>query len=379
MSSRAPNPGRLGIAALFVRMALVALWRAVTYPIRTDTASTLLKDAFFAGLRSVLHRITIPQSRYLSPSTRETYFDFCKAKKIEPQTLKIEGKDGVGVVGYWIGSPNAEVVVLYLHGGGYTQSATPGYCHYWHCFAEESASLKGAPPASTLLLGYSLAPEAKYPTQLQEAAAALLHLVNVCGKSPANIFVAGDSAGGHLAITLLSHLLRPRSSIPEVTLSAPLRGLLLISPWVCFRTDYESFARNANKDMVEALMLRKWAAMYLDKSNADPETDPGYVSGDAYSEPMSNDADWWKGADRVVSDVFVWTGGNECFADPVKAFEPVFKKGWSEGGGQVERVVFVETPGCAHIEPIMGVMMNPKQKSEDQQAVESWLNARLVG
>ncbi|KAF2475909.1 alpha/beta-hydrolase [Lindgomyces ingoldianus] len=377
MPSAYPSPGVLGLVCLFSGMVTAALWRAITYPFRSDCASTFHKDVFFAALRTMLHRITIAQSRYLSPSTTTTYLNFCKEKTLGPVTLRCSREDGTTVLAHWIGSPDAEVVVLYLHGGGYTQPATAGYCHYWHHLTEVSNALGKARSASALLLEYSLAPYERFPIQLTEVVAVLLELINERRRSPSTIILSGDSAGGGLALSLLSHLLHPHPEVRPIKLSGPLCGALLFSPWVSFQTDHDSVTRNANKDMIVPTMLRRWAAMYLDKSNEDPETDPGAVHGDSYSEPASNDATWWEGMHRIVSDVFVWSGGDEVFADPIKDFGVGFKKGWTEGGGEAERALFVETPRRSHIEPIMGFMIDRQKNGDDQEAVEVWLNGRL--
>ncbi|KAF2651109.1 alpha/beta-hydrolase [Lophiostoma macrostomum CBS 122681] len=386
MSSPAPEfPGLLGLGALFLRCAPVALFRALTYPFRNRRAATFHKDVGFAVLRTALHTITIPQTRWLSPTTAQQYLAFCKDHAIESHSIHVDvygGTEGAEtdsshqVLGHWIGDEDADVVVLYLHGGGYTQTATRGYFEFWHRFACENNVNGKRQSVATLLLGYSMAPERRYPTQIQEATAALTHLINT-GRSPSTIIMSGDSAGGGLSLSVLSHLLHPHPDLPSVKLSTPLAGALLISPWVVFSTEYDSFIRNGESDMVEASMLRRWAAMYLGKSKQDPESDPGPVTGDSYSEPCSNDTAWWRGMDGIVSDVFFWYGGDEMLRDGIHDSVPTFKSGWTEGGGEAERVLAVETPRGCHIEPIMSVMTRPNERGEHQVVIEEWLRKRL--
>jgi acetyl esterase/lipase len=280
------------------------------------------------------------------------------------------------LLGHWIGDEDADVVVLYLHGGGYTQTATRGYFEFWHRFARENNAVENRKSIAALLLAYSMAPERRYPTQIQEGTAALTHLIST-GRSPSSIMISGDSAGGGLSVSVLSHLLHPHPDVLDVKLSAPLAGALLISPWVVFSTEHDSFTRNGERDMVEVAMLRRWAAMYLNKSKDDPESDPGPVTGDSYSEPYCNDAAWWRGMHQVVSDVFFWYGGDEMLRDGIHDFVPLFKSGWTKGGGETERVLAVETPRGCHIEPIMSVMTRPNERGEHQVAVEEWLRQRL--
>lgn len=150
------------------------------------------------------------------------------------------------------------------------------------------------------MLSYTLAPEGVYPTQPRETTVLLTYLVRNTGRSTSNVFVGGDSAGGNLALSLLSHLLHPRPDVVPVKLERPLSGALLLSPWVNFRTNYASFSTNATLDMLAPFALREWGAMFLSKANPsdpelDPELDSGQISGDACTEVCLNLPSWWRG------------------------------------------------------------------------------------
>jgi acetyl esterase/lipase len=318
----------------------------------------------------------------LHPPTTQQYLNFCSANNIVPNSVHAQrtDQDGKGqeAVAHWIGSPDANVVLLYLHGGGYTQGSSPGYFPYWNNLISALNASGKTKKVSVLLLAYTLAPEAIFPTQLQETASMLSHLINETGRKPSSILLAGDSAGGGLAFSLLSHLLHPHSEVPVIELNEPLLGLLVYSPWVSFSTETNSFLRNADIDMLVPLMLRKWAAMYLGKSNRNPEADPGPVSGDSYTEPASNDSTWWDGGHRFVDDVFVWFGGSEMLADSIESFSNVFMQSWKDGSGDKARVVVMQSPHCAHIEPLMDAMMNPNARPDYYVAISEWLQARLA-
>lgn len=323
--------------------------------------------------------MTIPQSRYLNQSTTQRYLDFCSQKGIKAQTLTVEREDGKSTVAaHWIGCPDAEKVVLYLHGGGYTQPATEGYYQYLTRLVKDLNGVGNTEEVAVLVLAYTLAPEARYPTQLQEAAIVLSYLLNKTGRAPADIFLSGDSAGGGLTLSLLSHILHPRPDVTKIQLSEPLGGALLYSPWVSFHTNHDSFARNAQKDMIPPIMLRRWAAMYMDKSSViNPEADPGLVSGDAYSEPASSPASWWSGLHEVVRDIFIWVGGDEVFVDDVREFRNTLHDGWVKSNGGAQCITFVVAPGEAHIQPFMDIMTT-RTKTKSQVAIEEWYMARLM-
>lgn len=52
--------------------------------------------------------------------------------------------------------------------------------------------------------------------------------------------MAGDSAGGHLAAGLLSHLNHPSEEVEPVKLAEPLRAMCFISPFLGFDYNKES-------------------------------------------------------------------------------------------------------------------------------------------
>ncbi|KAJ4363905.1 hypothetical protein N0V83_009357 [Neocucurbitaria cava] len=324
----------------------------------------------------MLELITIPQSRYLNDSTSVRYDAYCKKQNVEPRTLAIEGQDGT-VAAHWIGNPDAETVLLYLHGGGYTQSANEGNFKYIDKLLKDLNSGSGCRSVAALFLAYTLAPEAAHPTQLREAATVLSHLITKTGRSASDVFISGDSAGGNLTVAMLSHLLHPHPDVPAIKLEQPLGGALLYSPWVGFGTDYQSYDNEA-LDMLSPLALRKWSAMFLNKSNAaDPEADPGPISGDAWTEACLNPASWWHGLHRVVGAIFVSYGSYEILADPIKQWEKELKKGWSHGGGDESQLTFLEAPNEAHVFPILELMTPWKAKSGTQAAIEAWYKSRL--
>jgi acetyl esterase/lipase len=326
----------------------------------------------------MLHHITIPQSRYRNPSTTARYLAYCKAHAIIPNTIHVDVGDGNKVDAHWIGASDAETVILYLHGGGYTQPANEGNMRYLTRLITDLNSQKGCRSVAVLVLAYTLAPEATHPAQLKQASAVLAHLVTNTGRKPSDIFVSGDSAGGNLGLALLSHLMHPHPEVPTVKLELPLAGTLLYSPWASFSTEFSSYA-NVTLDCLSPLALRKWSAMFLGKANkADQESDPGPISGDGYTEASKNAASWWDGLHRTVSAVFVSYGSYEVLACPIKDLEIQMKKGWTESGGEPNCVVFVEGSKEAHIAPIVDIMTPDAHiKSSSQNTIESWYKARL--
>ena len=125
-------------------------------------------------------------------------------------------------------------VVLYLHGGGYVCCSTET-----HAFLMARLALKV--PARVLGLDYRLAPAHPYPAALDDAVAAYRWLLDQ-GQDPSRIVLAGDSAGGGLALATLLEL-RDRG--------LPMPGAaVLLSPWVDLEAEDPSGRENAAFDYV---------------------------------------------------------------------------------------------------------------------------------
>lgn len=158
----------------------------------------------------------------------------------------------------------------------------------------------------------------------------------------------------------MSHLLHPHPSgeVPELKLSSPLAGSLLISPWGCFDHTLPGFIRNQHSDMLVAAAEDQWAAAYR-----------GTADSDAYTEPAMAPAEWWHGLDHVVKDVFVWCGGGEVLIDGITEVAEKIKS--------VHRnTTFYLSPRSGHEEMIFDVLLG-YEKSDSSKAVEAWLFERL--
>ena len=67
-----------------------------------------------------------------------------------------------------------------------------------------------------------------------------------------------------MALSLLSHILHPHPDVTQkISLSEPLAGALLVSPWVKFATDDESVRRNATSDLVTPAAADRWSSLFM--------------------------------------------------------------------------------------------------------------------
>lgn len=159
-------------------------------------------------------------------------------------------------------------VILYLHGGGYVA----GSCR---THRRVTAALAQYDSARVIALDYRLAPEHPYPAALEDAVAAVLALLETVAH-PRAIVLAGDSAGGGLA---LATLLRLRDH------GAPRLGCAwLVSPWTDL-TRPAGGGRPCPPDPVLcAASLAAAASAYAGERDAsDPSISPAY--GDFRSLP----------------------------------------------------------------------------------------------
>ena len=127
--------------------------------------------------------------------------------------------------------------ILYCHGGGYT-SGTLGYSRI---LASKLAHVSGYP---VLTFEYRLAPEHPYPAAVEDAAAAWDHLMYQ-GFGARDVVVAGDSAGGNLALVLTHQLRAAKRRLP--------RALILLSPWTDMTASGKSYQERAEIDPVLTL------------------------------------------------------------------------------------------------------------------------------
>ena len=125
-------------------------------------------------------------------------------------------------------------VILYCHGGGYTSGGLG--------FSKVLASkLTRATGMDTLAFDYRLAPEHPYPAAVEDALTAWSHLESL-GIARGDIVLAGDSAGGNLALVLCLKLREAGRGLPG--------ALLLMSPWTDMTASGESLRGRAGIDPV---------------------------------------------------------------------------------------------------------------------------------
>jgi epsilon-lactone hydrolase len=149
--------------------------------------------------------------------------------------------------------------VLYLHGGGFCIGSPTTA----RLFAAHLALAAGVP---VVVPDYRLAPEHPSPAALEDTEAVWRALADHQG--PGNVVVAGDSAGGGLAVSLTQRLRDHRRCLPP--------ALVLLSPWLDLAADRRADERLARRDpMLNPGWLEACAAAYAGGGSlARPELSP---------------------------------------------------------------------------------------------------------
>lgn len=145
-------------------------------------------------------------------------------------------------------------VVLYLHGGNFMHGSEASH-------GELCARIALAAGARLVLPLYRLAPEHPFPASIDDSVAVYRALLGA-GVAPADIALAGDSAGGNFALAVLLAL-RDRGE------PLPARGVL-ISPCLDLADRAGSMLSNEPYDWASAWMFERWQREYL--AGQDPES-----------------------------------------------------------------------------------------------------------
>jgi acetyl esterase/lipase len=219
---------------------------------------------------------------------------------------------------------------------------------------------------------YTLTPHARYPTQFCEAVEALRYIIEELGRSPSEIILAGDSAGANLCLALLSHLSHPSEDALALTIPAPLKAVVLISPWISFRQDLPSMKDNEHKDIDDWKALERWKQEYLHGR-----------STNYYVEAFEAPETWWQNAQ--VEQSLVLAGGDEMLLDSIKEWFSRFSvctirsspMPCTYHADKLQKVnseaTFIVGQNECHVAPLIWPLFGDKNETKQGLALKSWL------
>ena len=167
------------------------------------------------------------------PTLRAAFSDLMAQVPVAPDLqqspVEIGGVAGVEVT---IQGNESEDVILYFHGGVYVIGSAAATVPLVGDLVRRTG-------AKAITLEYRLAPEHPYPAAVEDARAAYVGLL-AQGIAPARIALAGESAGGGLAVALLL-------ALREAGMPLPSCGYLM-SPYVDLTLSGETLAAKREVD-----------------------------------------------------------------------------------------------------------------------------------
>ncbi len=161
----------------------------------------------------------------------------------------------------WLTPPDHEGkrIILYVHGGGYIAGSINSH-------RDLASRIAKAAKARVLVFNYRLAPEHPFPAGLNDAEQVYEWLTAQWGDTH-DICLAGDSAGGGIALALLASCMAGRFPLPKCA--------VFMSPWIDLACKNPSFTEKHKNDfMLNQDILKKTARLYTDKDPADPMISP---------------------------------------------------------------------------------------------------------
>jgi len=212
-----------------------------------------MPDAEIEAIRKILEANPRPDGL----TERRQRLDALSEQYSLPPGVRVEAADANGVKAEWTSTEEADPqsVVMYLHGGGYIAGSMKSHRHMVAQAGREAGS-------RTMSLDYRLAPEHPFPAAIEDTVAGYRFLLSR-GFPATRIAIAGDSAGGGLAIALLVSLRDAGLPLPACA--------WCVSPWVDLEGTGASMTAKAMVDpMVQQPYLVELAEAYL--GGVDPRT-----------------------------------------------------------------------------------------------------------
>lgn len=182
-----------------------------------------------------MHSIIENQDVEKQRESQENLGDLLRKRELNYENFEIDG-----IKAEWVSVDRSHMkkyVILYCHGGGYMT----GSYRYARSITNKLAT---STSMDVLSFDYRLAPEHPYPAAIEDALKVWDYLMYQ-GYGARDIIIAGDSAGGNLALTLTLALKEQGRLLP--------RGLLLFSPWTDMTHSGKSYQTKASVDPILSL------------------------------------------------------------------------------------------------------------------------------
>ncbi len=254
-----------------------------------------------------------------------------------PDGIEIKEENVNGINSEWIipDGANSKNVILYVHGGGYVS----GSCNDHRGFVSKFAKICGV---TTFQFEYSLAPEHPFPDGLNDSVAVYKWLLDK-GFKPSNIVIAGESAGGGLALAILLALKEQNISMPAAAVA--------ISPWTDLTCSSDSYK---TKNKVSVAPMNSWIVFSKYYTGDNPPNLP-------LISPLFGDL-------QGLPPIFINSGeDDELFEDGEKFYLKAKKAGVD--------ITFRAGKGMVHCYPLLAPFF--KEATEAMQEICDFINKRI--
>lgn len=168
----------------------------------------------------------------------------------------------LGLRAEWIEAAGAirDHAILYFHGGGFVSGSIDSHRNL-------TGHLAAATGFRTLALDYRLAPEHPHPAPVTDAVRAYAWLLG-CGFVSERVIIAGDSAGGALAVSCVHEARKVGMPLPA--------GVVLMSPLTDLEGRGRSMITRASADPMvsRALLMEMIDCFIADGDRRDPAASP---------------------------------------------------------------------------------------------------------
>jgi epsilon-lactone hydrolase len=212
-----------------------------------EFVNELLRSFSLGELTLAEQRAAMERSSSVPPTG--TLVEAINANGVRAEWVVAPGVVGSEVVGSGV---NDRGVLLSLHGGAYSLGSLASNRRF-------SALLSAAANRRVLSIDYRLAPEHRFPAALDDTLTAYRWLLTQ-GIDSKDIVIAGNSAGGGLALAIVVALRDQGNQLPLAAIA--------LSPWTDLTGSGESVTSCATTDhMLTAKGLHASAATYADQEH----------------------------------------------------------------------------------------------------------------
>ncbi len=237
--------------------------RSLTAEARIRTHPVTAEDkAAMAALRAMVE----PNKGIMQGPSARGPFDAIMMRVAAPEGVSFQAEVVGGIPGWWCRPANATPgqAILHLHGGWYNWGSAQAFQHLVGHIAKQAGT-------DAFIPDYRLAPEHPFPAATLDVQACYRGLVD---SGYQRIALVGDSAGGGLALSLLTVVAQPAAS-----LTVGPKGVVVLSPVTDLMFEGDSWETRAAADPYFTMpQAAKLIESYLAGHDpADPLASPLYA------------------------------------------------------------------------------------------------------